>query len=243
MKKFIADLHIHTCLSSCAELDMTPLRIINEAIKKEIDIIAITDHNSAENVEPAINIASKKGIKLFPAMEVTSSEEAHIIALFGTIDKTIEFQEIIYKNLQKGSNDLKRFGYQVVVNEKDEVLRFNDRLLFIATMLRAKEIVELIHYFDGLAIASHIDKEVFSILSQLGFIPQDIKFDALEISYNTERRKAEVLFKEYNSFTWITSSDAHHLKDIGRRPTVFYLEDPSFDEIRMAFRGSRKIEW
>lgn len=243
MKRFIADLHIHTCLSSCAELDMTPLRIVNEAIKKEIDIIAITDHNSVENIEPAMNVASKKGIMLLPAMEVTSSEEAHIIALFDTIDKAIEFQEIIYKNLQKGSNDVKTFGYQVVVNEKDEILRFNDRLLFTATMLNAKKIVDLIHYFDGLAIASHIDKEVFSILSQLGFIPQDIKFDALEISCNTDKSKAEVLFKEYSSFTWITSSDAHHLKDIGRRPTIFYLEDPSFNEIRTAFRGLRRIEW
>lgn len=242
MKKFVADLHIHTCLSSCAELDMTPLRIIDEALKKGIDIIAISDHNSAENVEVAMNIASKKGIRLFPAMEVTSSEEAHIISLFDTLDKVIKFQDVIYKNLKKEEMKIKG-PMQVIVNEKDEVLGFSNKLLFMATMLSAKEIVDLTHNLGGLSIASHIDKEVFSIISQLGFIPPDIEFDALEISCNTDRKKAEILFKEYSSITWITSSDAHHLKDIGRRPTIFYLKDSSFDEIKMAFKGLRKIEW
>lgn len=222
---------------------MTPLRIVNKAEEKGIDIIAISDHNSAENVETAVNIAFKKGVRLFPAMEVTSAEEAHIIALFESVYDVMKFQEIIYKNLQGGINDIKRFGYQVIVNERDEVLGFNDKLLFGATMLRAKEIVDLIHLFDGLAIASHIDREVFSIISQLGFIPPDIMFDALEISSNTKRSVAEALFGQYSSIPWITSSDAHHLKDIGKSPTVFYLKNSSFDEIRVAFKGLRKIEW
>lgn len=243
MKRFIADLHIHTCLSSCAELDMTPLRIIDEALRKGLDIIAISDHNSAENVAVAKNIADKKGIKLFPAMEVTSSEEAHVIALFDSVDKVISFQQIIYGSLPEGQNDEKRFGYQVVVNAEDEVLRFNNRLLFIATKLSMKEVVNLIHDNGGLAIASHVDREVFSIISQLGFIPSDIDFDALEISSNTKKNKAETMFSDYKSITWITSSDAHHLKDIGKSPTIFYLKEPSFEEIKKAFEGLRKVEW
>jgi predicted metal-dependent phosphoesterase TrpH len=222
---------------------MTPLRIIEEATKKGIDIIAITDHNSAENVEIAADIANRKGIKLFPGMEVTSSEEAHVIALFDSVAKALSFQEIIYKNLPEGKNDEKRFGYQVVVNERDEVLRFNKKLLFTATKLSIKEIVDSVHNFDGIAIASHIDKEVFSIISQLGFIPPSINFDALEISSNTKKSKAEELFKEYKTMAWITSSDAHHLKDIGRSPTIFYLEDLSFNEIKNALKGLRMIEW
>lgn len=243
MKRYIADLHIHTCLSSCAEVDMTPLRIIEEAVKKGIDIIAITDHNSAENVEIAADLANKKGIKLFPGMEVTSLEEAHVIALFDSVSNALSFQEVIYKNLPEDSNDEKRFGYQVVVNEKDEVLRFNKKLLFTATRLNMKDLVNIIHTFGGLAIASHIDKEVYSIISQLGFIPSDINFDALEISSNTKRNKAEELFKEYKSMAWITSSDAHHLKDIGKSPTIFNLEDLSFNEIKNALKGLRMIEW
>lgn len=243
MKRFIADLHIHTCLSPCAELDMTPLRIIDEAVKKGIDMIAISDHNSAENAAIAMNIGMSKGITVLPAMEVTSYEEAHVLAIFGSIDSAMKMQEVVYKNLPDGINDERLQGYQLVVNEKDEVLRFNKRLLFGAVNLSAKTLVDTIHSLGGLAVASHIDREVFSILSQLGFIPGDIEFDALEISYHTKRQKAEAVFGEYKSTAWITSSDAHHLADIGRRTTSFFLEELSFEEIKMAFKGQRRIEW
>jgi PHP family Zn ribbon phosphoesterase len=243
MKQFVADLHIHTCLSPCAELDMTPLRIIDAAIDRGLDIIAITDHNSAENAGIAINIGMKRGITVLPAMEVTSYEEAHVLAIFGSIDSAMKMQEVVYKNLPDGVNDERLQGYQLVVNAHDEIIRLNKRLLFGAVNLSVKDIVGTIHSMGGLAVASHIDKEIFSILSQLGFIPYDIEFDALEISYNTKKETAEALFREYKFIPWITSSDAHQLDDIGRRTTTFFLEEPSFDEIARAFKGERKIKW
>jgi PHP family Zn ribbon phosphoesterase len=243
MKRFIADLHIHTCLSPCAELDMTPLRIIDAAVKKGLDVIAISDHNSAENAGIAMKIAQEKGIKVLPAMEVTSYEEAHVLAIFDSIEKVMGMQEIVYKNLPDGINDERLSGYQVVVNENDEVLGFNKRILFGATGLSLKALVDAIHSFGGIAVASHIDKEIFSVISQLGFIPDDIAFDALEISYNTKRQRAESVFGAYKSIPWITSSDAHHLNDIGRRTTSFFLEELSFEEIKKAFKGERRIEW
>jgi PHP family Zn ribbon phosphoesterase len=243
MKQFVADLHIHTCLSPCAELDMTPLRIIDAAVKKGLDVIAISDHNSAENAGIAMKIAREKGIKVLPAMEVTSYEEAHVLAIFDSIEKVMGMQEIVYKNLPGGINDERLSGYQVVVNEKDEVFRFNKRILFGATSLSLNAIVDAIHSFGGIAVASHIDKEIFSVISQFGFIPDDIAFDALEISYNTKRERAEAVFGEYRSVPWITSSDAHHLNDIGRRTTSFFLEEISFEEMVRAFKGERRIEW
>ncbi|GER93575.1 PHP domain-containing protein [hot springs metagenome] len=243
MKRFIADLHIHTCLSPCAELDMTPLRIIDTAVKKGIDVIAISDHNSAENAEIAVKIAMKKGIMVLPSMEITSQEEAHVLAIFDSVDKVMGMQEIVYRHLPNGINDERVIGYQVVVNENDEVLRFNKRILFSATILSLKEIVDTIHSIGGIAIASHIDKEIFSVVSQFGFIPGDIAFDALEISYNTKRQRAESVFGGYKSIPWITSSDAHHLADLGRRTVSFFLDELTFDEIKMAFKGMRKIEW
>ncbi|MEW6739085.1 MAG: PHP domain-containing protein [Nitrospirota bacterium] len=243
MKRFIADLHIHTCLSPCAELDMTPLRIIDAAVKKGLDVIAISDHNSAENAGIAMKIAQEKGIKVLPAMEVTSYEEAHVLAIFDSIEKVMGMQEIVYKNLPDGINDERLSGYQVVVNESDEVLGFNKRILFGATGLSLNALVDAIHSFGGIAVASHIDKEIFSVVSQLGFIPDDIAFDALEISYNTKRQRAESVFGVYKSIPWITSSDAHHLNDIGRRTTSFFLEELFFEEIKKAFKGERRIEW
>jgi len=81
VKTFRADLHIHTCLSACAELDMTPPKIIRKAREKGLQIIAITDHNSAENI-PAFNALKYEDIKVFAGMEITTSEEVHVLALF-----------------------------------------------------------------------------------------------------------------------------------------------------------------
>ncbi len=151
----------------------------------------------------------------------------------------------MYKNLLPGENDESRFGEQLVVNEKDEVLDFNKRLLISATTLPAHSIVQRIHSIGGLAIASHIDKDAFSIISQLGFIPGDLRFDALEFSSRINRDQAEELFKEYDSFTWVSSSDAHFLKDIGSRTTSFFMKEPTIAEMGSAFKNidGRKVEW
>jgi PHP family Zn ribbon phosphoesterase len=245
LKRFKADLHIHTCLSPCAELKMTPSAIVKTASNMGLDIIAITDHNSAENLIAAKKAAESTGLTVLPGMEVTSVEEAHILAIFGDIDSVIKLQEVVYENLLSGENDAERFGDQVVVNEKDEVLGFNKRLLIAATTLSVHSVVNIIHSLGGLSIASHIDREVFGIISQLGFIPKDLKFDALEMSPNIDRQTAEHLFKEYNSFAWLSSSDAHYLKDIGKRATSFFIKEPTIAEITSALRNidGRRVEW
>jgi hypothetical protein len=245
LKQFKADLHIHTCLSPCAALQMTPSAIVKTASEKGLDIIAITDHNSAENVMATKRAAEKIGLTVLTGMEITSSEEAHILALFDDIEKIMELQDIVYKNLLPGVGDMRQFEDQVVVNEKDEVLGFNTRLLIAATALTSHSIVDIIRSLGGLSIASHIDREVFSIISQLGFIPEDLKFDALEISPSTDKETAEHLFKDYSFFPWVSSSDAHYLEDIGKRTTSFFIREPSVAEIASAFKNieGRKVEW
>jgi len=245
MKEYTADLHIHTCLSPCADIEMSPLAIVNKASENGLDIIAITDHNSAENVVAAQNASKKKDITVLAGMEITSSEETHILAFFDDVVSVLKLQDIIYSNLLPGENDNKRFGEQVVVNEKDEILGFNKKLLIGATLMSSGKIVDTIHSLGGLSVASHIDKEVFSIISQLGFIPKDIGFDALEISPNTDRKKAEESFQPYKSFTWISSSDAHYLNDICRRRTNFLMEKPTTAEMALTFKNKdgRKAEW
>ena len=245
IKEFKADLHIHTCLSPCAELEMSPLAIVKTAAQKGIDIIAITDHNSAENILAARKAAKNLDLTVLAGMEITSSEEAHILALFDDAGYIMKLQDIIYENLLPGENDEKLFGEQIVVNEKDEVIEFNKRLLIGATLISAQEIVNTIHSLNGLAIASHIDKDAFSIISQLGFISDDLEFDALEMSPNTGRENAEHSFHMYKSFAWISSSDAHHPQDIGRRTTSFFMKEPTIAEMASAFKNKdgRKVEW
>lgn len=245
LRRFKADLHIHTCLSPCAELEMSPRTIVTTAIKKEIDIIAITDHNSAENVIAARKAAKNTGLTVLAGMEMTTSEEAHILALFDDLESISKLQEIVYSNLMPGVNDEKRFGEQIVVNEKDEVLDFNKRLLIAATDLSVYSAVNTIHSLGGLAIASHVDKDVFSIISQLGFIPDNLKFNALEMSVHIDRKQADALFALYNSYPWISSSDAHYLADIGKRTTTFIMNEPTTADMASALNniGGRRVEW
>lgn len=243
LKQFRADLHIHTCLSPCADLEMIPSRIVKKAIEKGLHIIAITDHNSAENVSATKKAAEKTGLTVLAGMEITSSEEVHILALFDDIENVIKLQNIIYENLLPGENDEKFFGEQIVVNEKDEVLDFNKRLLIGATSLTVHSIVDTIRFLGGLSIASHIDRDAFGIISQLGFIPPDLKFDALEVSPNMPIEEAKKRFEEYSHTPWVTSSDAHYSNDIGRGSTGFLMHDSTFEELSMALKGidGRKV--
>lgn len=230
LKVFNTDLHIHTCLSPCGELDMTPKRIINAAKLKCLHIIGICDHNSCENVIITKEIGNTQGIKVIGGIEITSSEEVHILALFDDDAVLLKLQEIIYENLME-INDEKVYGSQAIVNEDDEIVAYNKRLLIGATKLPVKKLVDLVHSLNGLVIASHIDREGFGIIEQLGFIPDDLKLDGVEISSKTPFNEAK------SDFPLITGSDAHFLQDIGKSFTQFLIREPTIKEIKMAFVG------
>jgi len=227
---------MHTCLSPCAEIDMTPREIVTRAREKGLHIIAITDHNSAENVEATIKAASGTGLSVLAGMEIASSEEVHILALFESPNQARCMQDVVYAHLPFGENDERRYGHQIVVNEDNEVLGFNKRLLIGATDLSARKILNFINSFGGISIASHIDREAFSVLSQLGFIPDDLCFDALELSPLIRREEAERKFDALGKCPSVSFSDAHDVIDIGRRSTTFTLKAPTFYEIKQAFR-------
>jgi PHP family Zn ribbon phosphoesterase len=241
--EFRADLHIHTCLSPCAELSMTPRAIVEKSASLGINIIAVCDHNSVENVEVTRNLAKEKGMTVVAGIEINSSEEVHVLGLFGSMESAMQMQSVVYEHLQPGENDEERFGMQVVVNEIDEVMGFNRRILIGATDLSVNRIVGLIQGLGGLAVSSHIDREGFGIIGQLGFIPPGIGFDALEISARTTIKDAIDKFSEYRTVPWVTSSDAHRLEEIGRRTTGLVMYHSTFEELRMALRGidGRKV--
>jgi len=244
LKPFRGDLHIHTCLSPCADLTMSPKRVVERAVKKKLDMIAICDHNSAENVRAARAAASKKKITVLAGMEITTVEEVHIIALFDDLDPLLNLQETVYEHLAPGENIEDVFGEQIIANEFDEVEGYNNRLLMGATSLTLKELVTGIHTRGGLVIAAHIDREACnSIIGQLGFIPEDLELDALEISAHTNRSQALARYPGIGKFPLISSSDAHFLQDIGKATTSFLLEAPRVDEIRKAFekKGGRDL--
>lgn len=234
LRCFKADLHIHTCLSPCTELDMSPMRILTAAKKKEIDIIGICDHNSSENSLAVMSAAKKMNINVFPGMEVTSQEEVHVLALFDEIENALKLQEYVYENLP-GENDEDAFGMQVIVNEKEEVLGSNNKLLIGATTIPLEKIIQTIHSLNGIAIAAHIDRESFSIIGQLGFIPDNLELDALEISRAITLEEAKKRYS--NDYPITCSSDAHYPDDIGKAFTSFLLKDGTLAEVKKALRN------
>ena len=234
LRLFKADLHIHTCLSPCTELNMSPSGILTAAKKKGIDILGICDHNSTENSLAIMKAAKKMHIHILPGLEVTTEEEVHVLALFDDIGNALKLQEHVYQNLP-GKNDEEAFGMQVIVNEKEEVLGFSERLLIGATTIPLDEVVSLIHAFEGLAIASHINREAFSIIGQLGFIPDNLGLDALEISPSIAIEEAKKKYP-YN-YPITCSSDAHYPDDIGKRYTSFLLQDGNVTEIKKALKN------
>lgn len=230
---YTCDLHIHTCLSPCAELDMHPKALVQKALEKKLDIIAISDHNASASVQYVLAASAGKNISVIPAMEITSSEEVHLLAYFRTLADLKKLQEIIDRHLF-GKNDEDRFGVQAVVNELGEVEGINEQLLIGATDLSIDELVDYIHRFEGLAVPAHIDRESFSLLSQLGFIDESAHYDALEISRLTGIRQGRLKYGDLAQYSFLTSSDAHFIKDIGASATKILLEKPTFDELKMA---------
>ena len=228
MRKVRADLHLHTCLSPCADNQMQTVAIIEQAKKVGLDMIGICDHNSAENVSAVMKAGVREGLAVIPGVEVTSREEVHILGLFNTEQDLMYLQDIIYENLP-GQNDEGAFGPQLIIDEYGNMVGRNSRLLIGATTLTLEQVIDAIHQFAGLAIASHVDRQRFSLIGQLGFIPKGLKLDAVEVSIPSSVRQ------EYG-YPVVTFSDAHFLEDIGRNSTCFMIEDTSVREISKALR-------
>jgi len=242
-RAFLCDLHVHTCLSPCADLDMYPRAVVEKAMVEKLDVIAICDHNASDNIQYILRLAEGKSLTVLPGMEITSSEEVHLLALFDTLGDLQKIQNIVYENLS-GTNREEIFGCQAIVNDCDEVEGFNDRFLLGATKLSLHELIDHIHGFGGLVIASHIDRESFSVISQLGFLDPDIPLDALEVTHQTGIQKARIKYPELSNYPFIESSDAHFIKDIGQGATTIFLEKGTISELKMAFehRDGRYIQ-
>lgn len=234
MNDYRMDLHVHTCLSPCSESEMSPQAIIAKSVELGLDAIAICDHNSAENVIAVRSVGQRQGVVVIGGMEVSSVEEVHVVTLFEQDDSLFEMQEIVYDRLF-GVNDEKYFGEQLIVDEDGNVTGSTSKLLIGSTTMTVNEIVDTTHKLGGLAIASHVDREAFSMLGQLGFIPKGLQLDALELSARCDDDKID----EYrcHGFELVRSSDAHYPWDIGKVYTTFTLETLELSEISMAFRG------
>jgi predicted metal-dependent phosphoesterase TrpH len=214
---------------------MSPINIIAKAKEVGLHVISITDHNMVENCLYANEIGKKLGITVLFGMELQTLEEIHLLAFFDTYNLALAFQEKIYSLLPDIHNDADYFGDQVVVNEDNEIVRFEDRLLLNSAQISITDATAWIKNHGGVAIPSHIDSPTFSIISQLGYIPDDLPFDALEVR-NKEKATELLPLIMKKDIPFVSFSDAHYLVDIGKRRIELDLEEPNCTEISGALK-------
>ena len=234
LRRLRADLHIHTCLSPCGELTMSPRAVVDRARAAGPDLIAVTDHNTTENAAAVIEAAAGTGLVVLPGIELTTAEEAHILGLFDAGADLGPFQAEVYRNLPDIPSKKKFVKDQVIVDAADYVTGFSPRCLFGATLYSVKDTVDAIHRHGGLAIACHVDRESFSIVSQLGFIPPGLGLEAVEVSPRLTVAEARQAFGPFDPLPMVRFSDAHRPEEIGCATTNFLVASPNLEEIRKA---------
>ncbi|WP_372775897.1 PHP domain-containing protein [Mangrovibacterium sp.] len=235
IRRFRADLHLHTVLSPCADLAMSPDLIISTARQKQLDIIAITDHNSTKQCAVVREMAADTGIVVLNGCEVNSREEVHALCLFEDDHSRNKFQIFLDQYLPHIPNRPDYFGYQVVVDRNNQILEEIPWYLGNGLQIELQEIADYTRQLNGLFIPAHIDRPINSLFSQLGFLPNELQIDGMQISKRADESQIRQLYDIPSDITIIKASDAHYATDIGTACSIFELAEPTFEEIRWAF--------
>lgn len=219
--KLYYDFHIHSCLSPCGDNDMTPNNIVNMAALKGLDVIAITDHNCGENAKAAIEAATELPITVIPGMEIETSEEIHMVALFKDVDTLGKMQDIVLSKLPTVKNKPAIFGEQIIMDKHDRVLGFKEQFLITACSMDVFEVADTVRSLGGVVFPAHIDKSSYSLLSNLGAIPEELKLSTVEVKKNPVPQNLldMGILDKYNV---LHNSDAHYLWDISEKE--YYIE-------------------
>ena len=233
MKTYIAELHVHTVVSPCAAVEMIPPLIVQEALEQQINLIAITDHNTTANVEAVQKAAAGTGLTVLPGMELQTSEEVHLLCLFDTLEQLALWQALVDANMPPLENNIDYFGEQFVVDETGEFIRRETQLLLTSADLTLKEAVAQVAKLGGLAIPAHVNRPAFSLIANLGFVPPDVPFDALEISRHLTPAAARQKFPQLKNYPLIQNGDVHYLTDfLGANRCQ--LAAPTIAELKLA---------
>lgn len=245
MKTLLADFHIHTLLSPCAEIEMTPHHIVMRAAQYGVDAVAITDHNASANAAAAVEAAKNYGVKVFPGMEVECREEAHIVVLFDTLEQLAAWQKIVDANMSGLKNNAERFGAQFIVDDDDNFIAEEERMLLGPLKLPAAEVIQKVNAMGGMAIAAHVDRPAYSLLMQLGFLPSDMGLAAAEISSAGIRELKEQKLKlALGGLNYVTDSDAHMMDSFINGPkNLITVKNLTVAELKLALAAEGGRSW
>lgn len=208
------DLHIHSCLSPCGDMDMTPNNLVNMAKLLGLDVIALTDHNSSLNCEAAMAVGREIGLFVIPGMELTTSEDIHAVCLFPTLEKALAWNEYVDAHRIKIRNRSEIYGRQVIMNERDEEVGEVEHLLLPATEISIMNAYQKVKEFSGICYPAHIDRDSLSILSVLGEIDEMCGFRTAELADKSKLAALKELHPILNRLSIVTDSDAHYLENM-----------------------------
>lgn len=225
------DLHMHSCLSPCADDEMTPNNICNMALIKGLELIAVTDHNSVRQ-QPAIDkVAKAVGIRVLYGCELESSEAVHCLGLFARLEDNQKLQPWIDSQMPGIPNKPDYYGKQQIMNEFDQEIGIEDQLLIVSLNASLDEVIDEIHRCGGKAVLAHVLDRKNSITHELGFIPEDLKYDGIEVKSEEQRQlvlKLHPWIKDEET-VWFIDSDAHRLTDISEPD--HWLRDSDFRKL------------
>ncbi len=235
--KYYVDLHLHTALSPCTDDDMTPNNIVNMSVLKGLDIIAVTDHNTAGNCEAVMKCGQRSGLLVVPGMELETQEEVHVLCLLPDIKQARLLAAYVNNAHPGGENREELLGRQLLFDDQDRITGHERRLLLTAVRLSLQETVRLVRALGGAVIPAHVDRTANSILTNLGFIPPDLEIYWLELSASCQVDKFRAEHPELNAYSLLQSSDAHRLPDILERTSCIELVEKSIPCLLAALRG------
>lgn len=236
MLKLSYDLHIHSCLSPCGSEDMTPANIVHMALLKELDVIAVTDHNSCRNCPPVLSLADKLGITAIPGMELCTSEEVHVLCLFAELKDALAFDSYVYSRLLKVPNSEKIFGSQEIYDEEDHCIGTEPYLLINAADISFGRLETLMQEYHGIYIPAHMDKGSNSLISNLGFIPPDASFTCAELKDIGKKEEYIQTYPYLLRCNILSNSDAHSLEYMNEPVNHLYAESKNREDIIMALK-------
>jgi len=234
---FRADLHIHSVLSACADLEMSPVNIVRMARERNLDLIAITDHNTTLHCSLVKELAEEMGLALLCGTEVTTREEVHCLSYFPDLESLGWFQQYLEKHLPVIRYQPEQMGYQALVDREEQIVSLLEGYLNVALDQSIEQVEQEVHRLGGLFIPAHMERPMYGIINQLGFIPEDLNCDALGIMAQSKDAEIRRKYRVAGNMALISASDAHSLDEIGTGTTIFELNEPSFEEIKKALSG------
>jgi PHP family Zn ribbon phosphoesterase len=237
MRTLRAELHVHTVLSPCAEVEMIPPLIVAEALELGLELIAITDHNASANVAAVQQAAAGTGLVVLPGMELHTREDVHMLCLFQELDALAALQFEVDRLLPITLNRPDYFGEQFIVDATGDFLGREERLLLVAADLSIEAACEIVHRLGGITIPAHVDRTAFGLIASLGFVPPDLCVDALEVSRHLAPAAARAKFPQLAPYPLIQSGDAHRLNEI-LGLNQFTLAHRTLAELALALSGS-----